>query len=119
MSDDELAEIEKRCNATQRGPWMAHLKSDYSIVILTHVERATTISRDFLPPEIRTRPAEWDVEDKFEYIRPCKEADVSNEAIKLITFLAHSKEDIAKLITEVRNLKFQIFTLQSQLKQKS
>ena len=119
MSDDELAEIEKRCNATPRGPWMAHLKLDYSIVILTHVERAATISRDFLPPEIRARPAEWDVEDKFEYIRPCKEADVSDEAIKLITFVAHSKEDIAKLIAEVRDLKFQVLKLQSQLKQQS
>ena len=116
MSEKELIEIEKRCNATQRGPWMAHLKDDCSVVVVTHVETAATISPKFLPPEIRQRPSEWIVQDKYEYILPCKEADVDEQLINLIVFIANSKQDVPKLIAEIRRLNSEVALLNERLK---
>ncbi|HEY3855827.1 MAG TPA: hypothetical protein VGO67_15670 [Verrucomicrobiae bacterium] len=108
MSDKELLEIENRCNATQKGPWMAHLKAEGGIVIATHVETAVTISPEFLPDEIKKRQAEWDVQDDYEYTIPCPEADVDEGKINLLRFIAHSKQDVPKLIAEIRRLRSEL-----------
>jgi hypothetical protein len=105
LTDTELSQIQSRCDAAQRGPWMAFLTTNKEILIYTHVETAVRISPELLRPEMRKRISEWDVQDEYENILPCPEAEISQEYQDTLQFVAHSRTDVAKLLAEIHELR--------------
>lgn len=116
MTEAEIAEIEKRCEAALEGPWMVELNEDFSFSVLNHVETAPTISAKFYGDEIARRTSEFDVTDKHGYVihNPKMNCGISQERIATLNFLAHSREDIPKLLKEVRDLRRQLGNTEGQ-----
>ena len=105
LTDVELSEIELRCNAAQRGPWMVGWTENKQILIITHIETAVRISEKLLPSEMQQRIKEWDYQDEYGYVLPCPEAGMSRETERTLRFIAHSRTDIPKLLEEIRRLR--------------
>jgi hypothetical protein len=106
LTDAEFTEIEQRCSKAQRGPWMVAITKISQLLIITHVETAVVASRDRLPPEPRQRLDEWpDLQDDFGYVKPGITTDVSKEMVQTMEFVAHSRNDVPKLLDEIRRLK--------------
>ncbi len=105
MTDKEIEEIEKRCNAAQRGPWMVGMTEHKQFLIITHIETGVRVSAQLLPKEIRQRLPEWNVQDDYGYINVCPEADIEIGIEETLNFVANSRIDVPKLISEIRRLK--------------
>jgi len=105
ITEAELSEIEKRCNAAQGGPWMVGWTENREFVVINHVEPGVRISVGLLPEEMRHRIKEWDVQDQYGYVRPCPEAGMDQQTESTLCFIAHSRTDVPKLIEEIRKLR--------------
>lgn len=107
LTEKELKEIEQRCQAAPEAPWMVELIEHDTFFILKHVETAATIDAKFYPPEVAQRTAEFDVTDKHGYIihNPDMICDVSDGECAKLEFIAHSREDVPKLLAEIRELR--------------
>lgn len=107
MTGNELTAIEERCRVAPEGPWLVELVDHDTFFVAKHVETGTTINRKFYPKEVAQRTPEFDVTDKHGYIihNPKMVCDVSDGAIAKLNFIAYAREDIPKLIAEVRELR--------------
>lgn len=108
LTEQEINEIQNRCNAAPEGPWMVSLNKDHTIDVQRHVETSVTIAKDFFPEEIQKRPAEWDVQDKHDYFIPTREADVMDGTKNKLNFIAYAREDMPKLLAEIYRLKEEV-----------
>src|SRR5436190_23627702 len=84
----ELNEIENRCNAAQRGPWMVAIGKHIRIVIATHDESVVRILPELLPPEKGQRVGESNIYDDNGYVISCPEVDISIRFEKSCEFVA-------------------------------
>ena len=107
MTEKELNDIEQRCQATPEGPWLAELTEHDTFFIAKHVETAATINAKFYPPEVAQRTPEFDVTDKHGYVihNPDMVCDISDGERAKLEFIAHSREDVPKLLAEIRELR--------------
>jgi hypothetical protein len=105
LTEAKLREIENRCNAAQRGPWMVAIGKHIRITIGSHDEPVVRILPELLPPEIGLRASESIVQDDNGYVISCPEVEISKSFKKTCEFVAHSRTDIPKLIAELRCLK--------------
>jgi hypothetical protein len=107
MTETQLSEIEKRCQATPEGPWLVELQDYDTFFVAKHVETAPTINAKFYGKEIAQRTPEFDVTDKHGYVihNPDMCCDVSAGMIAKLNFIAYTREDIPKLLAEVRELR--------------
>jgi len=107
LTETEFDEIEQRCNAAPEGPWMVELNEDFSYFVQRHTETAPRISKKFYPSEVAQRLPEFDVTDKNGYVvhNPQMQCDLTDSTINQLNFIAYAREDIPKLIAEVKELK--------------
>ena len=110
MTERELTEIEQRCGATPEGPWLVELVECDMFVVRKHVETAAAINKKFYPPEVAQRVPEFDVTDRYGYVihNPKMLCDVSDGLIAKTHFIAHAREDVPKLIAEIRELRVRL-----------
>lgn len=87
MTDKELKEIEARCALGTKGPWVAMIEG------ITH-----TSGDDFIMTG---------VENSNDYQNPKRGGDLylSHGLKEDLIFIANAKQDIPKLIAEIRRLK--------------
>lgn len=107
MTENELTEIEQRCHATPEGPWLVELTDYDNFFVAKHIETTAAINRKFYPEEVAQRTPEFDVLDKHGYVihNPTMVCEVSDDNIAKLNFIAYSREDVPKLIAEVRELR--------------
>ena len=107
MTENELTEIEQRCHAAPEGPWMVELIEHDTFFVAKHVETAATINPKFYPQEVAQRTAEFDVTDKYGYVihNPKMQCDLTDGTLAKLNFIAHAREDVPKLVEEIRELR--------------
>lgn len=107
LTNKQLSEIERRCNAAPEGPWMVELTDIDHFFVVKHIETAPVIDRKFYPAEVAKRTAEFDVLDEHGYVRfnPEMFCDLTDGQIGKLEFIAHAREDMPKLIAEVKELR--------------
>ena len=107
MTENELTEIERRCKATPEGPWLVELVEHDLFFVARHIETAPTINAKFYGKEVAQRTPEFDVTDKCGYVihNPNMVCDVSDGEIAKLNFIAYAREDVPKLIAEIRELR--------------
>jgi hypothetical protein len=86
---------------------MVVLDDDFRFEVLRHVEAAVSISQSFYPKEVAQRTAEFDVTDKHGYVvhNPHMQCDLTDEILNKLKFIAHAREDVPKLVAEIRALR--------------
>ncbi len=86
---------------------MVELTEHDTFFVLTHVETAATINPKFYPKEVAQRTAEFDVTDKYGYVihNPKMQCDLTDGAVAKLEFIAHAREDVPKLLAEIRELR--------------
>lgn len=107
MTENELSEIEQRCEVTPEGPWLVELIDYDKFFVAKHVETRAAIDKKFYPPEVAQRVPEFDVTDSNGYVihNPQMVCDVSDGLIAKTNFIAHAREDVPRLLAEVRELR--------------
>lgn len=86
---------------------MVELVDHDTFFVAKHVKTAATINPKFYPKEVAQRTPEFDVTDEHGYVihNPKMVCDVSDGAIAKLNFIAYAREDIPRLIAEVRALR--------------
>jgi hypothetical protein len=102
MTDDELAEIDERTTAATPGPWYVRFLDDDHAANLIAVSTKPDTGRgerwpDFLHGEMIAATL---VQFPSRYIDCVDERWDENAA-----FIAHAREDVPRLITEIRRLR--------------
>jgi hypothetical protein len=107
MTEKELTAIERRCQATPEGPWLVELVEHDLFFVAKHIKTAPTINRKFYPNEVAQRTPEFDVTDECGYVihNPNMVCGVSAGEIAKLNFIAYAREDVPKLIAEIRELR--------------
>lgn len=106
LTESEFSEIENRCSAAQRGPWMVKLMEHKLICVGTHSETAVRVDQKLLSEEVRQQVDEWDVKDDHGFIRPCPQVESMTKSIQsTLEFIAYSRTDVPKLLEEIKRLK--------------
>mgnify|MGYP001099122022 CR=1 FL=1 len=82
MTEEELIKIEERCNATQNGPWKAYIE-----------DRDHENGSDFIMTG-----------DQCSGNRG-EDLEITGATVADYDFIAHAKQDIPRLIEEIRRLK--------------
>ncbi|MEN9620768.1 MAG: hypothetical protein RL499_961 [Actinomycetota bacterium] len=84
MTDDDLGEIEERLNAASKGPWQPFVEG-----------------RDHLGGDNFIRVGGLDDNEPDMYVT----RDSSPASVADLDFIAHARQDVEKLLAEVRNLR--------------
>lgn len=90
MTEEELKEIEDRCNAATKGPWRSFIEG-----------RDHTSGDSFIMTGIKEGEDIWN-ESRNEDIYVTGATDADQD------FIAHSRQDIPKLIQAIRQLRLEI-----------
>lgn len=118
LSDAELVEIEKRCEAATDGPWQwtSCGEKDYCFVL---GQFALMDSEEDPPPgHIETERYDESVEDRYVETAFCNEnvaESHSQHGNADFDFISHARTDVPKLLDEVRYLKYEVHRLKADL----
>ncbi len=107
LTEDELSEIEQRCQAAPEGPWMVTLNENFSFHVRKHAETAPRISPKFYPEEVVRRLAEFDVTDENGFVvhNPQVQCAVADGVLHQLNFIAHARADVPRLLAEIKALR--------------
>ncbi|HEX6682270.1 MAG TPA: hypothetical protein VF062_05720 [Candidatus Limnocylindrales bacterium] len=96
MDADELAEIEERAEAATPGPWYAHFIDD------DHFANLVAVSTK--PESVRIGHSDTVAATLIQF--PARYVDIADERWdENAYFIAHARQDIPRLLAEVRRLR--------------
>lgn len=109
MNDEQLREIEERCEKATPGPWQVQVNQppDWGssvFEIATHIEPAITIGRECWADGEGPNGSNPAVDD-CGYFQPDGREDVPGYKIENARFIASARTDIPALLEEVRRLR--------------